>query len=116
MAFERPRRGSTGFFGEAQSSEPSLLTDIVRRRLERAYPKRAALRALAFAASAALSFAGAEVTRASISVAVATEIDSTAASKAAWLAREGSREPLTFRTNWSAASWISALLAGGSKL
>jgi hypothetical protein len=47
---------------------------------------------------------------------VAAVTASTAVSKAARLAAEGSRIPPTFRTYWSEASRISISLAGGSKL
>jgi hypothetical protein len=40
----------------------------------------------------------------------------TAWSKAAWFARDGRVNPLTFRTNWSADARISSSVAGGSKL
>jgi len=40
---------------------------------------------------------------------------STAASNAAWLAWDGFVDPLTLRTNCSAAAWISSGVVGGSK-
>ena len=41
---------------------------------------------------------------------------STARSKAAAFACDGFVEPLILRTYWSAASWTSSAVAGGSKL
>ena len=43
---------------------------------------------------------------------VAVEISSTAASKAFAFLGAGARNPDTFRTNWSAAAWMSSSVAG----
>jgi hypothetical protein len=43
-------------------------------------------------------------------------ISSTARTNAASFAFDGCVEPLTLRTYWSAAAWISSSVAGGSKL
>ncbi len=56
------------------------------------------------------------MTRASSSAAELAATSSTARSKASVFAFEGLFEPLIFRTYWSAASWTSSCVAGGSKL
>src|SRR5262249_8460837 len=59
---------------------------------------------------------GAVVTSSASRCSVAWAIAWTARSNAASFALEGLVEPLTFRTYWSAAAWISSSVTGGSKL
>ena len=78
--------------------------------------KRAAARALAFALSTS-RLRGAEwVTSDSSKRVEAAVTSSTARANAASFAFEGLAAPLSLRTYWSAASWISSAVAGGSKL
>ena len=79
-------------------------------------PKRTAERALAFAASVSRLRGSAWVTRPWISRCAAAVTSATACSNAASLAREGTENPLSLRTNWSDAARISRSVAGGSKL
>ena len=73
-------------------------------------------RAWAFAASISRFLGGEAVTSEFNNLLEAAVTSSTARWNAAWLACEGLPDPLIFRTNCSAAFWISSSVAGGSKL
>ena len=73
-------------------------------------------RALAFAASISLLRGSACVTRPAISLRAVAATSSTACSNATSFARDGTENPLSFRTNCKDASRISSSVAGGSKL
>ena len=81
-----------------------------------AVANRAADRARRFSASTSRSFGGAFVTSSSRRSEVACATRSTARSNASAFALEGFVEPLILRMYWSAASWTSSRVAGGSKL
>ena len=83
-----------------------------RRASYAARPKRFSARARAFAASASRSRGGAAVTRSARRCRVTWAISSTARTNAASFAFDGCVEPLTLRTYWSAAAWISSSVAG----
>ena len=81
-----------------------------------ARPKRFSARTRARAASTSRSRGGAVVTSWASSVRVDAATSSIARPKAASFAFDGFCDPLTLRTYWSAAAWISSSVAGGSKL
>src|SRR5581483_6904 len=56
------------------------------------------------------------VTRLSSRRDVAAATSATARSNGSWFACDGFCMPLTLRTNWTAAAWISSSVVGGSKL
>ncbi|TCU14080.1 hypothetical protein EV132_110157 [Rhizobium sullae] len=80
------------------------------------HANRVAVLARAFAASSSRSRGGCEVSSETSSSRAHAAIEPTARSNAASLRFDGLLVPLSFRTNCSAASWISWSVAGGSKL
>src|SRR4029077_488282 len=79
-------------------------------------PKRARARSRAFAASTSRSRAGALVCSDASRRRALSETSDTARLKASALACDGELNPDSLRTNCSAEAWISACVAGGSKL
>ncbi|CAN5163714.1 hypothetical protein BH11PSE11_BH11PSE11_17930 [soil metagenome] len=77
---------------------------------------RSAARSFAFAASTSRVRDCALVTSEAIKSSAVAAMSSTARLKAASFALDGCVKPLSFRTNYSEASRISDLVAGGSKL
>src|SRR6266496_3311675 len=80
------------------------------------YPKRSRERYLAFSASTSRSRAGAFVCSDANNRRALSETSETARLNASVLACDGELNPESFRTNCSAEAWISAWVAGGSKL
>src|SRR5262245_57056219 len=80
------------------------------------YPNRARERSRAFSASTSRSRGGALVCNAANSRRALSETSETARLNASALACDGELKPDSFRTNCSAEAWISAWVAGGSKL
>src|SRR5262249_17279791 len=87
-----------------------------RQRVGPSEAERARPRARAFEASTSRSRGGALVTRVVRSCRAARVTWSRARSKATAFARDGRVNPLSFRTNCRDEAWISASVAGGSKL
>src|SRR6185295_340939 len=79
-------------------------------------PNRARERSLAFSASTSRSRAGALVCSDASRRRALSETSETARLKASALACDGELNPDSLRTNCSAEAWISACVAGGSKL
>src|SRR3954447_158214 len=80
------------------------------------HPNLARDRSLAFSASISRSRAGALVCNAASRRRALSETSETARLKASALACDGELKPESLRTNCSAEAWISAWVAGGSKL
>src|ERR1700730_1507743 len=93
--------------GTRRSGELKLYTPRAARAFQRD-------RAFSRSCSRVLTIVWALNEPSSLCVAVATS--STARSKAAASAAEALARPLTFRTYWTAAEWISSFVVGGSKL
>src|SRR5262249_19719210 len=112
---QQPRLAADDASASTVSLTPSDTARFVLQAGAR-FPKRWVARALAFSASVSRSLGGAPVSRASISRRAAPATSATAQSNAAPLALDGLVKPLSLRTNCNEASWISASVAGGSKL
>src|SRR5262245_46944953 len=97
------------------SRKRSITMNSMRASSQRA-PNLAMERSRALAASTSRLRGGACVTIERISSRAVSATFSTAASKAASLAFDGTVKPLSLRTNCSDASRISSSVAGGSKL
>src|SRR3954468_10473195 len=80
------------------------------------HPNLARDRSLAFSASISRSRAGALVCSAASRRRALSETSETARLNASALACDGELNPESLRTNCSAEAWISAWVAGGSKL
>src|SRR3954465_10535672 len=80
------------------------------------HPNLARDRSLAFSASTSRSRAGALVFSDASRRRALSETSDTARLKASALACDGESNPESLRTNCSAEAWISACVAGGSKL
>src|SRR6476620_2754759 len=80
------------------------------------HPNLARDRSLAFSASISRSRAGALVCSAASRRRALSETSETARLKASVFACDGELNPESLRTNCSAEAWISACVAGGSKL
>src|SRR3954451_6467440 len=80
------------------------------------HPNLARDRSLAFSASISRSRAGALVCSAASRRRALSETSETARLKASALACDGELNPDSLHTNCSAEAWISACVAGGSKL
>src|SRR4051812_9780144 len=83
---------------------------------DHALPNRSRERSLAFSASTSRSREGAWVCSDVSSRRAASETSATARLNASSLACDGLLKPESFRTNCNAEAWISAWVAGGSKL
>src|SRR5689334_1014088 len=106
-----------GFVGPERVAQLEPLRVIgAARRLQLHLAKRCALRARALAASTSRVRGAAFVCRACNSLCDVAAISLIAALKAAALASEGLLNPLTLRTNCSAAASTSCSVAGGWKL
>src|SRR5690242_10278157 len=81
-----------------------------------AFPNRSRERSLAFSASISRSRVGALVCSDASNRRALSETSETARLNASALAWDGALNPDSFRTNCSAEAWISAWVAGGSKL
>src|SRR5690242_7442524 len=81
-----------------------------------AFPNRSRERSLAFSASISRSRAGALVWSDASNRRALSETSETARLNASALAWDGALNPDNFRTNCRAEAWISAWVAGGSKL
>ena len=82
----------------------------------RSHAYRITILARALAASSSRFFGGCVVSSESMSSRAHAAIELTARSKTTSLRFDGLVDPLSLRTNWSAASRISSSVAGGSKL
>src|SRR5205814_6960056 len=109
MADRDPGRVDLGFVPDASAVAGALHFHASR-------PNLTAARARARAASVSRSRGAAVVTSERISTRAAAATSSTAWSKAASFAFDGTLNPLSLRTNCSEASRISSSVAGGSKL